>query len=137
MSGGSGAAWSNAAAPGRLHPSGPVRIPVPDSPVNAGSRDKKGRFSRNAIIGALAIMVLALSGTVAALVLTAPSSTAAVALEPVGTSGSNPFMPPVGTDHPGVRVPPNTGGTYSGGTPGLYGGTMKRASCNPDRKSVV
>ena len=42
-------------------------------------------------------------------------------------------MPPVGTDQPGLKVPPKTGGTDSGGTPGLYGGTMRRASCNPQQ----
>jgi serine/threonine protein kinase len=133
MPGGNGAAWSNTAAPGRPHPSGHARTPVSDSPGSAGSRGKKGRFSRNAIIGALAIIVLVLSGTVATLALTATSSTAAVALDPVGTPGVDPFMPRVGTDQPGLKVPPNTGGTYSGGTPGLYGGTMRRASCNPQQ----
>ena len=109
---------------------------MPDSPGSTGSTGsggKKGRFPRNAIIGALAIIVLALFGTVAALALTATSSTAAVDLEPVGTPGVKPFMPPVGTDQPGLKVPPKTGGTYSGGTPGLYGGTMRRASCNPQQ----
>ena len=133
MPGGSGVAWSNTAAPSRPRPSSYARLPVPDSPGSTGSGGKKGRFPRNAIIGALAIIVLALSGMVAALALTATSSKAAVDLEPVGTPGVNPFMSPVGTDQPGLKVPPKTGGTYSGGTPGLYGGTMRRASCNPQQ----
>ena len=122
--------------PARPAPEEAARVmapPHPDSPGSTGSGGKKGRFPRNAIIGALAIIVLALFGTVAALALTATSSTAAVDLEPVGTPGVKPFMPPVGTDQPGLKVPPKTGGTYSGGTPGLYGGTMRRASCNPQQ----
>ena len=120
MPGGSGVAWSNTVAPSRPRPSSYARLTVPDSPGSTGSGGKKGRFPRNAIIGALAIVVLALSGMVAALALTATSSrAAAVERDPVGTPGVNPFMPPVGTDQPGLKVPPKTGGTYSGGTPGL------------------
>ena len=74
-----------------------------------------------------------LSGSVAALILTPTSSPAAVTLEPVGTQGANPFMPPVGTDQSGLRLLPGSGGTYSGATPGLYGGTLKKASCNPQQ----
>jgi hypothetical protein len=77
--------------------------------------------------------VLVLSGSVAALILTPTSAPAAVALEPVRTAGSNPFMPPVGTDQPGLRVLPGSGGTFSGTTPGLYGGTLRKASCNPQQ----
>jgi hypothetical protein len=77
--------------------------------------------------------VLVLSGSVAALILTPTSAPAAVALEPVRTSGGNPFMPPVGTDQPGLKVLPGSGGTFSGTTPGLYGGTLRKASCNPQQ----
>ena len=99
--------------------------------MSAGSRRKPGWLSRNAIIGALAVAVLALSGTVAGLTLTATSAPAAVTLEPVATQGPDPFMPPVGTDALGVERLQARGGTISGGTPGLYGGTLKMASCKP------
>ena len=77
--------------------------------------------------------MLVLSGSVAALILTPTSSPAAVTLEPVGTQGANPFMPPVGTDQSGLRLLPGSGGNYSGATPGLYGGTLRKASCNPQQ----
>jgi len=118
MPGGSDAAGSSMAAP--------------DSPRSADSRGKHGRLLRNVIIGVLAIVVLVLSGTVAALTLT-PTSSPSVALQPVGTPGVNPFMPPVSTDQPGVRLVKGSGGTFSGGTPGLYGGTLRKASCNPQQ----
>ena len=79
------------------------------------------------------MVVLVLSGTVAALTLTRTSSPAAVTLQPAGTPGINPFMPPAGTDQPGPRLVKGSGGTLSGGTPGLYGGTLRKASCNPQQ----
>ncbi len=130
MPGGSEEAGASTAAPGRPHPSGYARPRVPGS---TGPRGKHGRFSRNAITGVLAVVVLVLSGSVAALILTPTSAPAAVALEPVRTAGGNPFMPPVGTDQPGLRVLPGSGGTFSGTTPGLYGGTLRKASCNPQQ----
>ena len=130
---GSEAVGSSTAAPGRPHPSDYARPPGPGSPGSAGSGGKHGRFSRNAIIGVLATVVLMLSGSVAALILTPTSAPAAVTLESVGTPGANPFMPPVGTDQPGLRLMSGSGGTFSGATPGLYGGTLRKASCNPQQ----
>ena len=133
ISGGSEAAGSDAAAPGRSQPDGDARPLVPDSPGSAGSGGERGRFSRNAIIAILAAVALVLSGTVAALTLTRTSSPPAVTLQPAGTPGINPFMPPAGTDQPGLRLVKGSGGTLSGGTPGLYGGTLRKASCNPQQ----
>jgi Domain of unknown function (DUF6777)/Protein kinase domain len=133
MPGGREAAGASAAAPGRPHSSGYARSPVPGSPGRTGRPDKHARFSRNAVTAVLATVVLVLSGSVAALILTPTSAPAAVALEQVGTPGANPFMPPVGTDQPGLRLPPGSGGTFSGATPGLYGGTLRKASCNPQQ----
>jgi hypothetical protein len=133
MPAGSGAAESSTAAPGRPHPSGPARPPEPGSPRIASPRGKKGRVSRNAIIGVLAALVLALAGAVAALTLTRTSAPVAMTREPVGTPGPNPFMPPVGTDQPELTLVSGSGHTFSGGTPGLYGGTRGKASCNPQQ----
>ena len=98
----------------------------------ADSRGRRSRLSRRrAIVGILTVVVLILSGTVAALSLTGTSAPTAVALEPLATPGANPFMPPVGIDQPGISPPQGSGGTFSGGTPGLYGGTLRQGSCDP------
>jgi hypothetical protein len=57
--------------------------------------------------------------------------------EPINTPGTNgnPFMPSVGTDQPGVTAPSGSGGTFTGATPGLYGGTQNNSSC--DRQAMV
>jgi hypothetical protein len=61
--------------------------------------------------------------------------------EPVSTAGANPFTPAVGKDTSGIKPPPaaasSTGGParYSGGLPGLYGGTRNYATC--DAKKLV
>jgi hypothetical protein len=111
----------------------PVK-PAPGSPGDAGSPSGRGRLSRrNAIIVILAVATLALSGTVAALTLTGGSPPTGVTLESVRSPGPNPFMPSVGTDLAGVRQPRGAGGTFAGNTPGLYGGTLKKASCNPQQ----
>jgi serine/threonine protein kinase len=133
ISSGSEAGGSSAAAADRTYWSDYARLPASDSLGNASSGGKHGRFSRNAIIGVLATLVLVLSASVAALILTPTSSPAAVTLEPVGTAGSNPFMPPVGTDQPGLKRLAGSGGTFSGATAGLYGGTLRKASCNPQQ----
>ena len=55
--------------------------------------------------------------------------------EPVATAGENPFMESVSTDEtPDAALipPPDTGGTFDGATPGLYGGTQDTGSCDPD-----
>src|SRR5664280_1427603 len=143
--GGGEAVESDAAGPDGPDPDGPARSSVAegyqgaDGPAatrasvgpRADSRGRRGRLSRNAIVGILTVVVLILSGTVAALTLTGTSASTAVALEPLATPGANPFMPPVGTDQPGISPPQGSGGTSSGGTPGLYGGTLRQGSCDP------
>jgi hypothetical protein len=52
--------------------------------------------------------------------------------EPIQIPGENPFTPPMSQDQPNVTPPPNTGRTFSGGTSGLYGGTLNNSSCNRD-----
>jgi hypothetical protein len=61
-----------------------------------------------------------------------------VTAQPVSSSGANPFTAAVGTDTSGVKPPPASAGagggggpaTYSGSTPGLYGGTRNHHSCD-------
>ncbi|HUV10145.1 MAG TPA: DUF6777 domain-containing protein, partial [Acidimicrobiia bacterium] len=62
-------------------------------------------------------------------------SAVAVRREPVATAGANPFMESVSTDEtPAAALvpPPDTGGTFDGATPGLYGGTLDTGSCDPE-----
>jgi uncharacterized membrane protein YgcG len=112
---------------------GPAAGPPPDSPKSAGARGGRGWFSRKVIIAILAAAALALAGVVAALTLTRKSSPTDVTLQSVRTPGANPFMPAVGTDQPRSRPLKGAGGTFPGGTVGLYGGTLKKASCNPQQ----
>jgi serine/threonine protein kinase len=112
---------------------GSLAKPVPDSAGSTGSRGGRGRFSRKAIIAILAVAALALAGVAAGLTLPHTSSPKNVALQSVRTPGPNPFTPSVGTDQPGVRSPKGTGGTFPGGTPGLYRGTLQKTSCNPQQ----
>jgi hypothetical protein len=64
-------------------------------------------------------------------------ATGEVFLEPVSSSIDNPFAPSVGTDLPDVTPPPALASTnrqeFTGGTVGLYGGTLDNASCDKDK----
>ncbi|WP_433782452.1 DUF6777 domain-containing protein [Actinomycetospora sp. CA-101289] len=80
----------------------------------------------------LAILVAALAGMLVAREMAAPTG---VALEPVATTGANPFMTGAGSDAVGVRPVAHTGGRYTGTTPGLFGGTGDDAAC--DRSALV
>jgi hypothetical protein len=91
-------------------------------------------ISRNAIISILLVLVLLLGAVVGVLLLGGRKASATpIAREPVATAGANPFMASVGTDLPTVVQPPNTGGSFPANTPGLYGGTLKKASCDPQQ----
>jgi hypothetical protein len=82
------------------------------------------------------VVVLAVVGGALAVVLASSDEEAAaseVLREPVSSAGANPFMDSVGTDEPDVTPPPDTGGTFEGSTPGLYGGTMNQGSCNAEQ----
>jgi hypothetical protein len=62
----------------------------------------------------------------------AAQDSTSVALEPVN-SATNPFMPPVGVDQANVTPPTAAGGSFSGNTAGLYGGTLSESSCDPGK----
>lgn len=51
-------------------------------------------------------------------------------LEPVNYAGDQPFTPPAGHDVDAVTPPQGAGGTVTGETAGLYGGTMDAAACD-------
>jgi hypothetical protein len=81
------------------------------------------------------VLAVVLGGALAVVLLSGDDEAAAseVLREPVSSAGANPFMDSVGTDEPDVTPPPDTGGTFEGGTPGLYGGTMQQGSCNAEQ----
>jgi hypothetical protein len=83
-------------------------------------------------IGAIAVvLVLAIVVTVVAVSSGGDEAAAAeVELEPISSTGENPFMTSVGTDEADVTPPADTGGTFTGSTPGLYGGTLNNSSCD-------
>jgi hypothetical protein len=113
---------------------GPPRATQPP-PSGGGTAKTKQRTAIG--IGALIIVVV----VVAVFALSGGSSdkasAAEVKVEPVNTAGNNPFMPSVGTDQSNVTPPAGATSSnqnvasYSGDTPGLYGGTRNIASCDP------
>jgi hypothetical protein len=89
--------------------------------------------SWKAVAIALLAVVVALGVVIAVVAATSGDDEAAAAeveLEPISSSGENPFMTSVGTDEPDVTPPPDTGGTFAGNTAGLYGGTLNNSSCD-------
>jgi len=56
-----------------------------------------------------------------------------VSLQPVSNAGADPFTPPVGTDATGVQAPEKAGGTVTGNTVGLFGGTLNQSTCDPGK----
>ena len=114
-----------------------------------GSSRSGVTISWKALAIPLAVVVVALAGVVGVMALSGDDEASAqeIGLEPVSSAGTNPFMPPVGTDEPDVTPPAGTGGTYSGDLVGLYGGTLNQSSCdsqqlvtflqqNPDKASA-
>jgi len=82
-------------------------------------------------------VVLALVAAAAVITLVVGSDDEAAAtevtLEPVASTGANPFMESVGTDVPDVEPPAESGGTFPGDTEGLFGGTTDESSCDARR----
>ncbi|MDD7939659.1 hypothetical protein PHK61_14640 [Actinomycetospora lutea] len=114
---------------------GVISVPMPPPvAVEPARRPAPRRTSRGALVAVvvLAVLVAALGGVVVARELAAPTD---VTLEPVATAGANPFMASVGTDVPDVRPVAHTGGSWSGTTPGLYGGSGSTAVCDRARLS--
>ncbi|MFG2089805.1 MULTISPECIES: DUF6777 domain-containing protein [unclassified Spirillospora] len=80
-----------------------------------------------------------LAGSVAALVLAAGTLSgcgdagATITRLTVGTPGPDPYTMVSDTDKIDVKERPQAGGTTTGDSPGLYGGTRQEASCDPQR----
>lgn len=79
--------------------------------------------------------IIAVGAAVAVFVLVSDDEAAAttIDLEPISASGDNPFMPSAGTDEVDVTPPEDSSGTFSGDTPGLYGGSLNLSSCEPEQ----
>ena len=77
--------------------------------------------------------MLVLAGALAATQLISPSGSTIAVTEAGPSDGVDPFMPSITTQPPTVVPPGDAGGTVSGGTSGLYGGTLNVASCDPAR----
>ena len=78
-------------------------------------------------IGLAVALILAVG--VVILMFQVRADAASAVREPVNTA-ANPFLPPVGDDAMGVVPPAGSGGTFTASTPGLYGGTLNKASCD-------
>lgn len=80
-----------------------------------------------------------LAGSVAALVLAAGTLSgcgdagATITRLTVGTPGPEPYTMMSNTDKIDVKERPRAGGTTTGDSPGLYGGTRQEASCDPQK----
>ena len=129
-------------------PLGPAAAP-PGEPPDDDHRGKAGghvpqepghragwRLSKRllALVATLGVLLAAALVIFVVLSLTSPDQAAAtVTREPVLDAGPNPFLPPVGTDQRDVGSPPDSGGTHSGGTQGLYAGNPGTPSCDSAR----
>ncbi|TDC59502.1 hypothetical protein E1200_31985 [Actinomadura sp. GC306] len=51
----------------------------------------------------------------------------------VGTPGPDPYTLMSGTDKTDIKERPKAGGTTTGDSPGLYGGTRREATCDPQK----
>jgi len=75
--------------------------------------------------------LLLLAGVVIATTRLVRPTDATAVTEPAAAEGANPFVPSGGNPPAAVVTPVLTGGTVSGDTTGLYGGTLDNASCDP------
>jgi hypothetical protein len=110
-------------------PGGPPAGPTPTGAAPTGGSG----ISWKTIAIVLLVVLVALGTVIAVVVATSGDDEAAAAdveLEPISSTGDNPFMASVGTDEADVTPPTGTGRTFTGSTPGLYGGTMNNSSCD-------
>ncbi len=129
-------------------PDVPARPVVPPADggfdTRGGSEPRPRRIPRppprllKVTVAVLGLLVTALlAGLVIPSWISSNEAAAGVTREPVFTPGPNPFLPPVGTDRPGVQPPPGVGRTYPGNTEGLYAGTPNRPSCDTGRMAEL
>src|SRR5690606_35604146 len=115
-----------------------LRIPPGTNPLRPASksigsgspeRERQGMaeihssISRRGAAGAVAGLVLAGCG----------DAGATITRLTVGTPGPDPYTLMSGTDEADVKKRPQAGGTAAGDSPGLYGGTRREATCDPQQ----
>jgi uncharacterized protein DUF6777 len=107
------------------------------NPINPLNYYPQPRWGRGGVKLILIVVLLILAGTGGVVLWRAlipvRTAVASVLLEGVNQPSTNPFMPKIGADQPNVTAPPGTGGSFSGSTPGLYGGTRNIATCDPQQ----
>ncbi|MBW3603063.1 MAG: DUF2510 domain-containing protein [Actinobacteria bacterium] len=106
---------------------------APPAPGGQGAGAQRGRrWVRPLAIGC--VLVLALAGAGIAFLTTTGEAEAEVRLQPVGTSGEDPFTGSVATSTVTELAGDGRelGGTVEGGAPGLYGGTGEDAVCDAE-----
>ena len=109
-------------------------LPPSAAPSAGGPGGPPARRRRRGGLVIAAAVAAVLAGVGGVLLVQAPQADPAeVITEPLRTPGDNPFMPSIGEDQDGVRPPTRSGGSFDGGTPGLYGGTRNTGSCNPQQ----
>ncbi|MGQ0480362.1 MAG: DUF6777 domain-containing protein [Pseudonocardia sp.] len=91
-------------------------------------RPRSGPSKLVFVVAALAIGIA--GGAVWAVLAPSQAVAAEVTREAHSTAGDNPFMTPVGQDQPGVAPPAGAAGSFAGDTPGLYGESGDRPSCD-------
>jgi hypothetical protein len=113
----------------------PPTSPPAGPPPSAASPGNGITISRNVVIALLVVVAIVAAGVAGALLFSGSdeASAATVDLEPIASSGDNPFMPSVGTDQPDVTPPPESSGAFPGNTEGLYGGSLHQSSCEPEK----
>jgi hypothetical protein len=88
------------------------------------------------VITVLAALVVFLAAIAAYLVWHAQDAAASDStLEPTNSANANAFMPAGGPDASVSPPPGSSGGSVTGSTPGLFGGTQDNGSCDQDQMS--
>ena len=109
---------------------GPPAWPPPTAPQQANVARRSRVLPVLVSIGLAVALILAVGVVILMFKVRADSESAQ--REPVNTA-TNPFLPPVGDDATGVVPPAGSGGTFTASTPGLYGGTLNKASCDASK----
>jgi len=109
-------------------PTAPVPAAAPPAPPGGGVT-----VSWKALSIVLVVVLVGLGAVVAVVALSGGDDEAEaeeLTLEPVSSTGDNPFSPSVGTDQSNVTPPTGSGGTFPADSVGLYGGTLNFSQCN-------